>query len=125
MFNNVTDEFFQDLLNTFPEERKIRVQHTLFETLCKTNIRKPCYEFMEGIKDYIEPIALKDDHLFEVCEHAFIIKINLRSLWKSCNQITKDVIWRYIHTLIIIGSNVHVLPEEYTGLVNYIKDKMN
>jgi len=34
IFNQVVDEFFRELIEIFPEEKKIKVQYNLFQTIC-------------------------------------------------------------------------------------------
>ena len=64
IFNQVMDEFFNELIEIFPEESKIKVNYNLFQTLVKSNIRKPCSDFMLGSIPYLEKIAMRDENFF-------------------------------------------------------------
>jgi hypothetical protein len=121
-FNQIMDEFFNELIEIFPEEPKIKVQYNLFQTLCKTNIRKPCNEFMLGSIPYLEKIAMKDEDFFVSPEQPKLLKsINFSKLWSSeISDNTKDAIWRYIKSFFIIGIKVVQMPPESLPLINYI-----
>ena len=121
-FNQIMDEFFNELIEIFPEEPKIKVQYNLFQTLCKTNIRKPCNEFMLGSIPYLEKIAMKDEDFFVSSEQPKLLKsMNISKLWSSeISDNTKDAIWRYIKSFFIIGIKVVQMPPESLALVNYI-----
>ena len=121
-FNQVMDEFFNELIEIFPEEPKIKVQYNLFQTLCKTNIRKPCNEFMLGSIPYLEKIAMKDEDFFISPEQPKLLKsMNISKLWNSeLSDNTKDAIWRYIKSFFIIGTKAVQMPTESLPLINYI-----
>jgi hypothetical protein len=121
-FNQIMDEFFNELIEIFPEESKIKVQYNLFQTLCKTNIRKPCNEFMLGSIPYLEKIAMKDEDFFVSPEQPKLLKsMNISKLWSSdISDNTKDAIWRYIKSFFIIGIKVVQMPPESLPLINYI-----
>jgi len=121
-FNQIMDEFFNELIEIFPEEPKIKVQYNLFQTLCKTNIRKPCNEFMLGSIPYLEKIAMKDEDFFISPEQPKLLKsMNISKLWSSdISDNTKDAIWRYIKSFFIIGNKVVQMPPESLPLINYI-----
>jgi len=121
-FNQIMDEFFNELIEIFPEESKIKVQYNLFQTLSKTNIRKPCNEFMLGSIPYLEKIAMKDEDFFISPEQPKLLKsMNISKLWSSdISDNTKDAIWRYIKSFFIIGMKVVQMPPESLPLINYI-----
>ena len=121
-FNQIMDEFFNELIEIFPEESKIKVQYNLFQTLCKTNIRKPCNEFMLGSIPYLEKIAMKDEDFFVSPEQPKLLKsMNISKLWSSgISDNTKDAIWRYIKSFFIIGVKAVEMPPESLPLINYI-----
>ena len=47
IFNQGGVEFFNELIDFFPEENSIKVKYTLFRTIIKINVKKPCLEFMK------------------------------------------------------------------------------
>jgi hypothetical protein len=121
-FNQIMDEFFNELIEIFPEESKIKVQYNLFQTLCKTNIRKPCNEFMIGSIPYLEKIAMRDEEFFIGVEQPKLLKsMNFNNLWLSgLSDNSKNAIWKYIKSFFIIGSKAVEMPQETVPLINYI-----
>ena len=122
MFNQVIDEFFQELMEIFPEEKKIKVRYNLFQTICKANSKKPCKDFMYGSVNYLEKIAMKDGTLFTgLNKPKFLEDINFEKLWVSgISDNTKNIIWTYIKTFFSIGIKIIEMPVETHALINYI-----
>jgi hypothetical protein len=122
VFNQVVDEFFRELIDTFPEEPKIKVQYNLFQTLCTTNVKKACHDFMLGSIPYLEKICMKDEDFFRGDNRpSFLSSLNFQRLWTPELSVnTKDAIWRYIKSFFTIGVKVIEMPEESLPLINYI-----
>ena len=122
IFNQVVDEFFKELILIFPEENKIKVRYSLFQTICKTNARKTCNDFMFGSVKYLEKIAMKDPNLFLGDDKPPLLdKMNFSELWNSgISENTKEIIWKYIKTFFIIGIKVVDMPVETHGIIQYI-----
>ena len=121
VFNQVVDEFFRELMCMFPTENKIKVNHALFQTMCKTNVRKPCNDFMQGVLPYLELIANKDDQLITGnAKPGIIDSNNLDVLWPGMSDNSKKNIWKYIQTFIIIGTKIINVNRDYVPLLEYI-----
>ena len=121
LFNNTVDEFFNDLIEVFPEEIKIKVSYSLFQTVCSVNCKKSCIDFMTRITPYLEQVIMKDTMFFSNMENKPRIFEQLSCLWTpDLSQNTKDSIWKYIYNFIAIGSKIVEVPPEYTELINYI-----
>jgi len=122
VFNQVMDEFFNELIQTFPEETKIKVNYNLFQTLSNSNIRKPCHEFMYGSIPFLEKIAMKDEEFFTGKDKPSLLSsMNIENIWTpELSQNTKNAIWKYITTLFIIGNKVVQMPENTIPLIDFI-----
>lgn len=122
VFNQVMDEFFNELIEIFPEESKIKVNYNLFQTLSKSNIRKPCSDFMFGSIPYLEKIAMRDEEFFRGNDKPSLLSsMNIEKLWTSdLSENTKNAIWKYIKTFFTIGVKVVQMPPETLGLVDFI-----
>ena len=82
IFNQIVDEFFLELIDIFPEETKIKVQYTLFQTLIKVNAKQPCIKFMTKCIPYLEKIATRDENFFKSENMPGILQsINIEKLW--------------------------------------------
>jgi hypothetical protein len=122
IFNQVMDEFFNELMETFPEETKIKVNYNLFQTLVSTNIKKPCNEFMIGSIPFLEKIAMRDEEFFTGKEKPPLLRsMNIERLWTpELSENIKNVIWKYIKTLFTIGIKVIKMPDETIPLIDFI-----
>ena len=122
VFNQVMDEFFNELIEIFPEESKIKVNYNLFQTLSKSNIRKPCSDFMFGSIPYLEKIAMRDEEFFRGNDKPSLLSsMNIEKLWTSdLSENTKNAIWKYIKTFFTIGVKVVQMPPETLGLIDFI-----
>ena len=122
IFNQVMDEFFNELMETFPEETKIKVNYNLFQTLASTNIKKPCNEFMIGSIPFLEKIAMRDEEFFTGKEKPPLLRsMNIEKVWTSeLSENIKNAIWKYIKTLFTIGIKVIKMPDETIPLIDFI-----
>ena len=122
IFNQVMDEFFRELMEIFPEENKIKVNYNLFQTMCKTNVRKACNDFMIGSIPYLEKISMRDESFFLSNDKPELLSsMNIEKLWTpELSQNTKNAIWRYIKSFFSVGVKVVEMPQETLGLINFI-----
>jgi len=122
IFNQVVDEFFSELIEIFPEENKIKVKYTLFQTLVSANAKKPCTEFMKNSIPFLEKIAMRDEQFFLGKEKpGFLDTLNIEKIWTpDLSPITKDAIWKYIQSFFTIGVKVVEMPPETHQIINYI-----
>lgn len=122
IFNQVMDEFYRELIDTFPEQTKLKVGYNFFQTICKANVRKPCNEFMIGSIPYLEKVAMKDDSFFLGDNKPDILKsISVENFWtQDLSENTKEAVWKYIKTLFKIGVTVVQMPPETHDILNFI-----
>jgi len=122
IFNEVLNEFFIELMEIFPENKSIDVTYTLFQTIIKVNVKKPCHEFMSKIIPFLEKIAMKDEDILIGTERPHILnKLNInKEDFDLLSDKTKKALWKYITTFISIGSKVIEMPQETHQLINYI-----
>jgi hypothetical protein len=84
LFNQVVDEFFNELIETYPENNFIKVRYTLFQTLSSVNVKKPAVDFMNLVVPYLEQIAKKDEQFFISENTPELIKVlQIKSIWKQ------------------------------------------
>ena len=124
IFNQTVDEFFRELIDIFPEETKIKVQYTLFQTLISANAKQPCIRFMTGSMKYLEQIAARDEDFFKSNDKPGILQsINIENIWNdNLSDNTKNAIWNYIQSFFTIGIKVIEMPPETHNIIQYIID---
>lgn len=112
-FNSMMDEFLNELIETFPEEKSLKVQQTSFQTLKKANPRKIVETFMNAITPYTSQISARDESIFQNTNIEFLKKINIRNWWTpDVSENTKNAIWQYLNTLIMLGTTITSIPSD-------------
>ena len=121
IFNQVVDEFFNELMEIFPDEQKIKVKYTLFQTLAKANVKKPCMEFMTKSIPYLEKVAMRDEAFFTGEDTPNIIQaLNVKNVWNDLSPQTKQAIWKYIQSFFAIGVKIVEMPPETHSILEFI-----
>jgi hypothetical protein len=121
VFNKLIDEFLNELMDIFPNETKIKVQHNLFQTLCKSNSRKIPNDFMINSIPYLEKICMKDEEFFKGSDNFFLNRIGFDKIWTpDLSENTKNAIWNYIKSFFTIGIKIIEMPPETLPLIEYI-----
>ncbi len=117
LFNQVVDEFFNELMEIYPNNNSIKVKYTLFQTIVAMNVKKPAIDFMIGVIPYLEQIANRDENFFTSNNTPKIVKdLNITNL----TQTTKKAIWNYVKSFITIGNLIVEMPQETQNVINYI-----
>ena len=120
-FNNVIEQFLLELIEMFPENNKIKVQYSLFQTLVKSNARKIPNDFMINSIPYLEKICMKDTTFFQNTDNFFLNRIGFETMWPEFSEQTKATIWVYLKTLFTLGSGIIEMPPETSPFIEYIK----
>jgi len=118
------EEFLNELMETFPEEKQIKVQHTSFLTLKKSNSKKVVEVFMSAIQPYAEKITNKDEEFILTSDIEFLNKLNIKKWWtKDLSSNTKDAIWQYLNTLYMLGCTITSIPPELLKSIEGIAEE--
>ena len=121
LFNQVVDEFFNELMELYPTNNLIKVRYTLFQTISAVNVKKPAVDFMTLSIPFLEQIAMRDESFFLGESGPELIKIHLKSIWTPDLSLnTKNAIWNYIKSFITIGNFIVKMPPETHNVINYI-----
>lgn len=121
-FYNLLDQFFEDLIYTFPEkEVKIRTYSNTVSTIKKVNSRGIIEKFAICVGEYQQQILNKDESFFldkPINDYGFdetslVDGLELKELWNdpSTTPQIKDSIWQYIQQLLTLSAKV-ILPQE-------------
>ena len=122
LFNNVMDAFLMELIEIFPEEIKIKIEYSLFQTLSAVNCKKIPMDFMKTTIPFLEKICMKDSSFFTGPDRPeFLNRLNIMSIWSDdLSPVTKDSIWRYIALFLSIGSKIVDVSDESKVIIDYI-----
>lgn len=106
-FNNLLLDFLKDLISTFPE-----YEETVSITINNVNKQIDTSEYLDKylteFRKHIVKLSQKDISVFLENNIQLIDNIDFSKIW-SCENIsnqTKNAIWKYIHSLYILGNNI-------------------
>lgn len=99
-------EFISDIKKTYPEYVEILESNYKLDKEDEHSVKLLLEGFVNNIKPYLLEISDKNDSVFLGEKPIVIFKdLDLKELWIKSTDSNKSVIWKYLHTLIIIGNN--------------------
>jgi hypothetical protein len=123
-WNDMMEQFLNELEKTFPEEKAVVKYKNGFELLRKSNPRKCVDGYMTSVAPFQEQIMAKDESFFLASNESLIKEMNLQKHWsQELSSVTKDAIWQYLQTLFILGSTISMIPAEALGMIEDVANK--
>lgn len=125
-FNTVSEEFFQKLIKTFPNEKKLSVYYANFKATKQFNPRIPMEYVMNPLTQYGYQILTKDENFFKSdnlvqAVESFSEKTGLVNMWDSMDADTKDSVWEYMQSIYVLGMRAMGLDEQLSEILELIK----
>jgi hypothetical protein len=102
-FNTLALEFVKELSEVFPENTVITECVKNFDTIVSENPKKPMDFLMNVVGDNAEAINSKDDAIFNTIT---IPGMEIKEMWTSTSDNTKEAIWQYLSTLQMLASTL-------------------
>ena len=122
-FNYYLSLFLKEIINIFPEFKDTIANNyqellDLGDKQCNSDTYVKYY--MDVIKPYHSDIAKKNDKIFKGLEEVKLLQdLDFRNLWsKDINDNTRENIWKYLQTLIVIGKKIIGNDEELDDMLN-------
>ena len=123
-FNDMLEQFLQELNQTFPEEKAIVKYQTSVELLRKTNPRKVIEGFMSNVASISERMLARDESLITSGDiNSLIPDINISGHWSECSDNTRNAIWQYLQTLYMLGTTITSLPSDTLNMIEDVAQK--
>jgi hypothetical protein len=125
-FNDMMQQFLDELVLTFPEEMSFVKYQASFSLIRKTRPKAVMESFMTSITPVISHVMEKDDTFFATHLDAVPIlkELNLVKIWTpELSSSTKDAIWKYLQTLYILASTISALPAETLSLIESVAER--
>ena len=122
-FNDMLEQFVQELIQTFPSEKCLKKYALKLDLLRKTNPKRCVTKFMKRIQPYGDQIMKKDESFFVNAEQVpeFMDELNIAANWTAeLPQTTKDAIWQYLQTLYMLGMTITSIPPETMTMIEAI-----
>ena len=127
-FNFYLVSFLKELIVIFPEY-ETQLKESYKELLESENSNSDQYikEYMTAVKPFNNYLAKKDDTLFKLSsELPFLRSIDFRNVWaKDINEVTRQNIWKYLQTLVVIGKKVVGEDDEIEKLLENFNNQDN
>ena len=119
-FNDMMDQFLNELVTTFPEEKGIKKYQASFEIVRKANPRKCVDSFMAAVSPYANKLTAKDESV--ISENiSFLKEVNITKYWTpDLSQATKDAIWQYLQTLYMLGMTISAIPTDTLNMIESV-----
>jgi hypothetical protein len=102
-FNALALEFVKELSEVFPENVVLTDCVKNFDTIVGEDPKKPMDFLMKVAGDKTEAINSKDDAIFDTIT---IPGMEIKEMWKSTSDNTKEAIWQYLSTLQMLASTL-------------------
>lgn len=125
-FNDMMQQFLDELVLTFPDEKGFKSFQSNFQILRKTNPKLPMNNFMKSITPHVSHVMQRDETFFR--DHAdtipFMKTLNIASVWTDdLSETTKATIWQYLQTLFVLASTIMSLPDDTLNMIESIAQK--
>jgi len=120
IFNLKFEEFLTDLVETYPEETDLQAMRNMLDWSIKfLGVRVPQEMFNTCVAiPYGDKIMKKNEDFFlEECDYSNkqYVDINivnkLKSKWRGLSPDNKEVVWKYMHVLMLINNKCLKLTE--------------
>ena len=123
-FNDMMQQFIDELSQTFPNETGIKKYAASFGIMRKSNARKCIETYMTAISPYATRITAKDETFFEE-DIKFLNELNIKTHWTpDLSNNTKDAIWQYLQTLYMLGMTITSIPDEALQMIESVAGNM-
>lgn len=127
-FNNLLDQFLEDLVLTFPELTDLRTIRTLVGMLRGMNARMALDNFISVAGRYHEKILARDETFFQNLDNwktdpyfqsefaseqteVFQRLVVFKDVWVDLSETNKDTIWTYFRQLLVLGARANNNPQ--------------
>lgn len=113
-FNEKAIEFFSDLTSTFPEITEFKRLKTGLTMMSNLEQKSPERIFRQYVLNKFKEQILKKDEAFFLNHTDYEIHSNkkeywtdfmnqIKSIWSTLDDSTKEVIWKYFHILLVLS----------------------
>jgi len=125
-FNDMMEQFLNELVLTFPEEKTLLKYQATFDIAKTTWPRATLEGFMKSIGPHAEKIMAKDEKFFleNGGDIEWVSDVNLQIIWKpDLSESTKNAIWQYLQTLYMLGTTIMMFPPDTLAAIEGVAAK--
>jgi len=125
-FNDMMQQFLDELVLTFPEEKSFVKFQASFSLVRKTRPRMVLENYMKSIGPVASQLMAKDEVYFKehVDDIPILKEMNLMKIWTDdLSPNTKEAIWKYLQTMYILATTISSLPAETLSMIESVAEK--
>jgi hypothetical protein len=125
-FNDMMQQFLDELVLTFPEEKSFVKYQATFSMIRKTRPRMVLENYMKSIGPVATQLMEKNETYFKenVDDIPILKEMNLMKIWTDdLSTTTKEAIWKYLQTLYILATTITALPAETLSMIESVAEK--
>lgn len=123
-FNDLMEEFLNELVKTFPNEKAMKEYQEAFEIGRLANDRLPMAQFMKEMSPYSAHVSSRDEQFFIENDVNIVKETNLATYWPTLSDNTKTAIWTYLNNLFLLGSLISMIPPETASAIENIAQQL-
>jgi predicted RecB family endonuclease len=125
-FNDMMQQFLDELVLTFPEEKSFVKYQATFSMIRKARPRSILENYMKSIGPVATQLMEKNESFFKENSDSvpLLSDLNLAKIWTDdLSQTTKEAIWKYLQTLYILATTITALPAETLSMIESVAEK--
>lgn len=123
-FITMMEQFLNELVKTFPEEKSLKKYATAFDLMKGANPRKVVAMYMDEVRPYQDKIMAKDESFFLTAEIDFLQNLNVKKWWTpDLSDGTRDAVWQYLQTLTVLGTTITSIPADTLKQIENIAEQ--
>ena len=123
-FITMMEQFLNELVKTFPEEKSLKKYATAFDLVKGANPRKVVTMYMDEVRPYQDKIMSKDESFFLTAEIDFLKNLNVKKWWTpDLSDGTRDAVWQYLQTLTVLGTTITSIPADTLKQIESIAEQ--
>jgi hypothetical protein len=125
-FNDMMQQFLDELVLTFPEEKSFVKYQASFSMIRKARPRAVLESFMKSIGPVASQLMEKNESFFKENSDSvpLLSELNIAKIWgDDLSSSTKEAIWKYLQTLYILASTISALPAETLSMIESVAEK--
>lgn len=120
-FNTTTYDFMCELKSSFPE----LINEFEIDSPINIGNTDSVNSFMETLSKYASQISSEDETIFTDNQIILFENIDISNIFNVSSSKNKEAIWKYIQTLILIGSAIKSEETSVESMLNFFKNSMN
>ena len=122
-FVTVQEEFVQELIRIFPDNKRVKAYNDKITELKETNPRELLDSFMNDMKTYGSQVTAQDIKLITHSESHTVKRLALKKLWCKMNDETKKNVWQYLNTMYVLGTTINSVPDSLLASIEAMAEQ--